>query len=141
MFPGRSLHVVFIAMLPMCFNDTNFSFLLYAKRSWSVHVCCLHLKTEFCSCARGVNGVASFITTDEQLQLNRGCCFLVQAMLAEGFAFHQFYYGIFLHDMLFFSGPPGSRIVCCLDFKIECRSCARDVSGVASFIAIDEQLQ
>ena len=36
--------------------------------SWSVHVCCLHLKMEFCSCARGVSGVASFITTDEQLQ-------------------------------------------------------------------------
>jgi len=34
--------------------------------------------------------VASFITTDEQLQLNRGCCFLVQAMLPEGFPFHQF---------------------------------------------------
>ena len=38
----------------------------------------------------GVSGVASFITTDEQLQLNRGCCFLVQAMLSEGFAFYQF---------------------------------------------------
>jgi len=29
----------------------------------------------------GETGVASFITTDEQLQWNRGCCFLVQAML------------------------------------------------------------
>jgi len=38
----------------------------------------------------GVSGVASFITTDEQLQQNRGCCFLVQAMLPEGFPFHQF---------------------------------------------------
>jgi len=38
----------------------------------------------------GVSGVASFITTDEQLQLNRGCCFLVQAMLPESFPFHQF---------------------------------------------------
>jgi len=38
----------------------------------------------------GVIGVASFITTDEQLQLNRGWCFLVQAMLPEGFPFHQF---------------------------------------------------
>jgi len=27
--------------------------------------------------------------SDEQLQLNRGCCFLVQAMLPEGFPFHQ----------------------------------------------------
>ena len=36
------------------------------------------------------NGVASFITTDEQLQLNRGCRFLVQAMFHEGFPFHQF---------------------------------------------------
>jgi len=38
----------------------------------------------------GVSGVASLITTDEQLQLHRGCCFLVQAMLPEGFPFHQF---------------------------------------------------
>jgi len=35
----------------------------------------------------GVSGVASFITTDEQLQLNRDCCFLVQAMLPEAFTF------------------------------------------------------
>jgi len=35
----------------------------------------------------GVCGVTSFITTDEQLQLNRDCCFLVQAMLPEGFLF------------------------------------------------------
>jgi len=46
---------------------------------------------EFRSCARGVSGVASFITTDERLQLNQGCCFLVQAMLPEGFPFYQFY--------------------------------------------------
>ena len=39
---------------------------------------------------RGVSGVASFITTDEQLQLNRGCCFLAQALFPEGFPFHQF---------------------------------------------------
>jgi len=38
----------------------------------------------------GVSGVASIITTDERLQWNRGCCFLVQAMLPEGFPFHQF---------------------------------------------------
>jgi len=38
----------------------------------------------------GVSGVVSFITTDEQLQLNRVCCFLVQAMLPGGFPFHQF---------------------------------------------------
>jgi len=38
----------------------------------------------------GVSGVASFITTDEQLQWNRGCCFLLQAMLPGGFPFHQF---------------------------------------------------
>jgi len=29
----------------------------------------------------GVSGVASFITTDEQLRLNRGCYFPMQAML------------------------------------------------------------
>ena len=40
----------------------------------------------------GVSGVTSFITTDEQLQSNRGCCFLVQAMLPEGFPFHQIFY-------------------------------------------------
>jgi len=34
--------------------------------------------------------VASFITTDEQLQLNRGCGFLMQAMLPKGFPHHQF---------------------------------------------------
>jgi len=39
---------------------------------------------EFRSCARGVSGVASFITTDEQLQFNRGCCFLIQAVFPEG---------------------------------------------------------
>jgi len=32
-----------------------------------------------------VSGVASFITTDEQLNKNRGRFFLVQAMLPEGF--------------------------------------------------------
>jgi len=37
-----------------------------------------------------VSGVASFITADEQLKENRGFCFLVQAMLPEGFPFHQF---------------------------------------------------
>jgi len=35
----------------------------------------------------GVSGVASFITTDKQLQQNRGVCFFVQAMLPEGFLF------------------------------------------------------
>jgi len=55
-----------------------------------VYMYVVYLKMEFRSCARGVSGVASFITTDEQLQLNRGCCFLVQAMLHEGFPFHQF---------------------------------------------------
>jgi len=41
-------------------------------------------------CLWGVSGVASFITTDERLQQNRGCYFLVHAMLPEGFPFHQF---------------------------------------------------
>ena len=37
--------------------------------SWSVYVCCLHLKMEFRSNALGgVSGVASFIFTEEQLQ-------------------------------------------------------------------------
>ena len=38
------------------------------QASVSVHVCCLHLKMEFCLCARGVSGVVSFIITNEQLQ-------------------------------------------------------------------------
>jgi len=36
------------------------------KRSWIV--CCLHLKIEFRSCARGVVDLASFIITYEQHQ-------------------------------------------------------------------------
>jgi len=34
--------------------------------------------------------VASFITTDEQLQLNQGCSLPMQAMFPEGVSFHQF---------------------------------------------------
>ena len=76
------------AMLSEGFPIHQFNLTYY---SWClVHVCCLHLKMEFRSCAGGVSGVASFITTDEQLQSNRGCCFLVQAMLPEGFPFQQF---------------------------------------------------
>jgi len=40
----------------------------------------------------GVRNMAYFIITDEQLQLNRGCFFLVQAMYPESFLFHQFIY-------------------------------------------------
>ena len=43
---------------------------------------------EFCSCARDVSGVASFITSDEQLRQNRGCYLPMQTMLPEGFQFH-----------------------------------------------------
>jgi len=39
-----------------------------------------------------VCGVASFITTDEKLQYNRGGYFYMQAKLPEGFPFHQFFY-------------------------------------------------
>jgi len=42
-------------------------------RLWSVY--CLHLKIEFSLCAKGVIGMAFFISIDEQLQLNRGCYF------------------------------------------------------------------
>jgi len=38
----------------------------------------------------GVSVVAPSITTDEQLQENRGCYFPVQAKLPEGFPFDQF---------------------------------------------------
>jgi len=38
----------------------------------------------------GVSGVASFITTDKQLQQNRGCYFPMQALLHEGFPFSMF---------------------------------------------------
>jgi len=54
----------------------------------------------------GVSGLASFITTDERLQLNRGCCFLVQAMLPGGFPFHQFC----LLQKLFRSKTRGLRV-------------------------------
>jgi len=47
-------------------------------------------KWSFAHALGGVRSVASFSTTDEQLQLNRGCCFLVQAMLPEAFSFQQF---------------------------------------------------
>jgi len=49
--------------------------------SWIV--CCLHVEKEFRSCAMGVRGVASFITTDKQLQLNRCCYFPMQAVISE----------------------------------------------------------
>ena len=58
------------------------------KLKWSL---CNHRAfNKYAHALGGVTGVASFITTDEQLQSNRGCCFLVQAMLPEGFPFHQF---------------------------------------------------
>ena len=38
----------------------------------------------------GVSGVASFITTDEQLQKKRGCCFPMQAVFPEKFPFTSF---------------------------------------------------
>ena len=60
------------------------------QESWIV--CCLHLEIESRSCiVGGVSGVESFITTDDQLQLNRGCCSSMQAMLSEGFPFFQFH--------------------------------------------------
>ena len=51
----------------------------------SLIVCCLHLEKEY----QGVSGVASYITTDEQLQYTEDA-FFVQTMLPEGFPFHQF---------------------------------------------------
>jgi len=58
--------------------------------SWVVG--CLRLKVEFLSCARDVRGVTSLITIDEQLQQNRGCFSLVQAMLHEYFSFFSDYF-------------------------------------------------
>ena len=52
-------------------------------------------KWSFAHARGGVSGVALFITTDEQLQKKGGCCFLVQAMLPEGFPFHQFFIDTF----------------------------------------------
>jgi len=40
--------------------------------------------------ARGVSGVASFITIDEQLKQNRGCYFPMQAMLLKGLVYSFF---------------------------------------------------
>ena len=84
--------------------------LLHARRSYILHILtslyrllCLTSRNIYYAPERvqiwkwspahalgGVSGVASFITTGEQLQINRGCCFLVRAMLPEGFPFHQF---------------------------------------------------
>jgi len=52
----------------------------------------------------GVSGVAPFITSDEQLQLNRGYCFPVQAMLHESSPFHQFKYTGFLDVIILARG-------------------------------------
>jgi len=72
----------------------------------------------------GVSGVASFITTDEQLQLYRGCCFLVQAMLPEGFLFISFIYIVISHSLpriaqLLFSTRSRQRShrLCSLNFR------------------------
>jgi len=57
----------FIVFAYVCFNIVNgimynmrllaiWRYMVYfsgPRGSWSVHVCCLHLKMEFCSCARG----------------------------------------------------------------------------------------
>jgi len=55
-----------------------------------VHVCCLHLKMESCSCARGRQWCGIIHYHWWTASINRGCCFPVQAMLPEGFPFHQF---------------------------------------------------
>jgi len=58
--------------------------------------------------------VASFIITDEQLQLNRGCCFLVQAMLPGGFPFHQFNWTVTLTFFKFgVKAPSGALVTFC----------------------------
>ena len=58
---------------------------------WSVHVCCLHLKMEFCSCARGGASVVwhSLPLMNSFNKTEAAVC-LVQAMLPEGFPFYQF---------------------------------------------------
>jgi len=57
-------------MVPLNFPVLHHCVVIFSgpQGLWSVHVCSLHLKMEFRSCARGVSGVALFITTDEQLQ-------------------------------------------------------------------------
>ena len=66
-----------VSLINMCsctwqrFTTIVLSFFSGPQGSWSVHVCCLHLKMVYRSCASR--------------------CFLVQAILPEGFSFHQFH--------------------------------------------------
>jgi len=47
------------------------------------------------------------------------------------------YRPFFIIELLYFSGPQGSCIVCCLHLKIKSAQALRGVSGVASFRTTD----
>ena len=51
---------------------------------------CMLFTLKKSSAVGDLSGVESFIITDEQLQLNRGCYFPMQAMLPGGFPFSHF---------------------------------------------------
>jgi len=60
------------------------------QESWSVHVCCLHLKMEFRSCTRGRQWCGIIYCHLWTASIKPRLLVLVQAMLHEGFPFHQF---------------------------------------------------
>ena len=53
----------FVKLCRWCYEIYLYQLSVYSTIQFGlIHVCCLHLKMEFCSCARrgGVSGVASF---------------------------------------------------------------------------------
>ena len=68
--------------------NVNACFNTYLGYITAVRLCSVLGVTVFLH--RVISGLAILISTDEQLQLNRGCFFSTQAMLPVGFPFSQF---------------------------------------------------